>query len=258
MSLPSGFLIVPRELALSAIGSNDSVAFMEELSKAYPGVSGANGGSQVGNECLIHLVAIREPASVQKRKSYSRAKGFDSIVFEQIVAPAIQDDQQRADCKARLGRGDYLIFKPAPPEEWNPLSIGCSSSGEPPRDPSMPPVMNQVGSQAQVIEVQVPEELLEDNANDEDDDDDAEESSRRIQTLRLTRESPYRPQRTAAGGLQYRMSVMAFADTGAAPLLPTDRTERDFQWGETVKFIMGHPIFLEFVRQEAGRLYRQN
>jgi hypothetical protein len=145
-------MIVPRELALSAIGSNDSVTFMEELSKAYPGVPGANGGNQVGNECLIHFVAIHEPASVQKRKSYSRAKGFDSIVFEQIVAPTIEDPQQCADCKARLGRGDYLIFKPAPPEEWNPLSIGCSSSGEPPQDPSMPPVMNQVGSQAQVIE----------------------------------------------------------------------------------------------------------
>jgi hypothetical protein len=148
MSFPTGSLISPEELAVFAIGSNDAVSFLEKLSKAFSSVAGVNAGIQVENGCLVHFVAVREPIPVENRKSYSEAKGFNSIIFEQIVAPTIYDDQQRADCKARLGRGDYLIYKPAPPREWDPLPTGPSSS--------TPSLVNQ-GSQTQAIEGSVQE-----------------------------------------------------------------------------------------------------
>jgi hypothetical protein len=155
MPFPTGFLIIPNALAAFAQGSSDSPSFMERLSMAFPGVPGAIAGNQVGNGCLIHLVAIREPVPVEHRKRYSDAEGFDTMVFDQIVAPAIENPQRRADCRARLARGDYLIYKPAPPDEWNPLPAGSSSSSSssgPSQDSSLRSAVNQAGSQAQVIE----------------------------------------------------------------------------------------------------------
>ncbi|KAK3820276.1 MAG: hypothetical protein J3Q66DRAFT_168825 [Benniella sp.] len=246
MSFPTGLLISPEELAVFAIGSNDAVSFMEKLSKAFSSVAGVNAGIQVENGCLVHLVVLREPIPVENRKSYSEAKGFNSIIFEQIVAPTIYDDQQRADCKARLERGDYLIYKPAPPREWDPLPTRSSSSA--------PSLVNQ-GSQTQAIKVHIPMDLLEDFVYDEGaDDDGAEQSSKRSRTLRPGRESSFRPHKTATGEIQYRMSVMAFADTGAAIFPRTDRSGTDTYWVDAVKDIMDHAIFKEFVRQEAERL----
>ncbi|KAK3820278.1 MAG: hypothetical protein J3Q66DRAFT_387201 [Benniella sp.] len=248
MSFPTGLLISPEELAVFAIGSNDAVSFMEKLSKAFSSVAGVNAGIQVENGCLVHLVVLREPIPVENRKSYSEAKGFNSIIFEQIVAPTIYDDQQRADCKARLERGDYLIYKPAPPREWDPLPTRSSSSA--------PSLVNQ-GSQTQAIKVHIPMDLLEDFVYDEGaDDDGAEQSSKRSRTLRPGRESSFRPHKTATGEIQYRMSVMAFADTGAAIFPRTDRSGTDTYWVDAVKDIMDHAIFKEFVRQEAERLQR--
>ncbi|KAF9359734.1 hypothetical protein BGX34_008193 [Mortierella sp. NVP85] len=249
MSFPTGSLIFPEELAMFALGSNDSASFMQKLSLAYPQFAlDTSAGNQVGNGCLIHIVAIREPIPVQYRKSYSRAKGFDSIVFEQIVAPTIQDPQQCADCKARLGRGDYLVIKPASPDEWGAMFTGSSSS--------VPPLLNQVSSQTQVIQVQFPMELLE--FDDDDEDDGSQQSSKRIQTLRPERDGSFRPQKSATGEIQYRMSVIVFANTGAALFPQTDRQGTDNYWGETIKEIMDHPIFADFIRHEAERLYRQN
>ncbi|KAF9345028.1 hypothetical protein BGX34_005088, partial [Mortierella sp. NVP85] len=99
--------------------------------------------------------------------------------------------------------------------------------------------------------------LLEDFIYDEGaDDDSAEQSSKRIRTLRPGRESSFRPQKTATGEIQYRMSVMAFADTGAAIFPRTDRGGTDTYWVDAVKDIMDHAIFKEFVRQEVERLCR--
>jgi len=153
MPLPhaTGFLLVPRLLESSAQGSSDWVSFQEKFTTVFPD----GPGNQVGNGCLIHFTVICEPVPKTHRRPHSEADDFDSAVFEHIVAPAIEDPQRRQDCKERLREHDYLIYKPAPLREWNPLPAGWKPSpppslGAPPQGSSMPPVENQVGPQAQV------------------------------------------------------------------------------------------------------------
>jgi hypothetical protein len=95
-------------------------------------------------------------------------------------------------------------------------------------------------------------ELLEDDTNDDEDaDDNARQPSKRVQTLHFEGGSTsFRPRKWAQGDLQYRLSVMAFADTGVALIPNTDRQGTDTHWGDIIKDIMEHPIFARFVRQE--------
>lgn len=156
MALPIGFLINVEELAMFAQGSTDTAPFMANLSLIYPQIAqGASTGGQIGNGCLVHFVVLRQPAPARYRRGYAQVGGFDANVFEQIVAPTILDPQQRADCRARLQQGDYLIIKPAPREEWDTLSgdsSASSTSGSPPPKHSTLLAMHQMSSQIQVIQ----------------------------------------------------------------------------------------------------------
>ncbi|KAK3820283.1 MAG: hypothetical protein J3Q66DRAFT_168875 [Benniella sp.] len=272
LPLPTGFLLVPRLLESSAQGSSDWVSFQEKFTNVFPD----GPGNHVGNGCLIHFAVICEPVPKTHRRPHSAADDFDSAVFEHIVAPAIVDPQRRQDCKERLREHDYLIYKPAPLTEWDPLPAGwkpsppSSSLGAPPQDPSMPPVENQVGPQAQAEAIVLPGleeedagDVEDDDGNDDggDDEDDGEgvdgHASKRSRTV-PKRNSSFRPQKAANGDLQYRISVRAFADTGAPHLPGANRRAKDSEWGERVKDMMRHPIFLAFVRQEVERVYRQD
>jgi len=93
--------------------------------------------------------------------------------------------------------------------------------------------------------------------DDEGDEGHAQQPSKRSRTV-PKRNPSFRPQKAANGDLQYRISVRAFADTGAPHLPGANRRVKDSEWGERVKDMMRHPIFLEFVRQEVERVYRQD
>jgi hypothetical protein len=154
MTLPIGFLICLQELLLFVQRSSDSGSLLPSLYVVCPGlVPGTNAGVQVGDGCLVHFVILRQPAPARYRRGYAQSEGFDANVFEQIVAPTIQDRQQLADCRTRLQQGDYLIIKPRPREEWDTSSGSSSSSasGGSPPDHSTLLAMHPMNSQTHVV-----------------------------------------------------------------------------------------------------------
>ncbi|KAK3820285.1 MAG: hypothetical protein J3Q66DRAFT_429141 [Benniella sp.] len=244
MALPIGFLISAQELAMFAHGSSESSSFLANLSLIYPDIAlGANAGDQIGNGCLVHFVVLRQPAPARHRRGYAQIGGFDANVFEQIVAPTIQDPQQRADCRARLQQGDYLIIKPAPREEWDNLSnespASSVSGGSPPKHSTLLAMNQMMGSQIQVVQGEGGYMTSYHTG--------PQEPPTKVRNMRAEKVS-FRPQRVI-GEVQFETSVIAFANTGAALLPQTDRQGTDTYWGAIIEAIMEHPIFLEFVRQ---------